>query len=248
MKRTACGALAGLLLAGPAFANGHEEEQCLDKGTLSYFDCPSTEETHTGWFGRAGVAAIAYDVEADVTVQSGGLAGPAPYLGGEINEDITLILDIGYQFTDDFSLTFTFGSPFVSVVYATDTPGGGTGGALDGVNLGSAQLGALILGGQYWLPEFYGFRPYIGAGVVYSVILDEEDFALQGIEMDNSWGASAQIGVERMMSDTVGFYFDLRKLYLSNDVTAFSPALGSQLDIELRTDPLVGSTGFVFRF
>ena len=57
MRVITIAAAAAVAASGVALANGHEE-QCFDKGTLTYFDCPTEDPNFTGvYLGiNAGVA------------------------------------------------------------------------------------------------------------------------------------------------------------------------------------------------
>ena len=60
-------AAAVVLTGGVAAANGHTE-QCFDKGTLTYFDCPTAEVAEEGQFyigARGGAAWIANEDDFD---------------------------------------------------------------------------------------------------------------------------------------------------------------------------------------
>ena len=65
----AAGAAAVVLTAGAAAAEGHTE-QCFDKGTLTYFDCPTAEVDNDAFYigARGGAAWLDSDFDLDAGV------------------------------------------------------------------------------------------------------------------------------------------------------------------------------------
>ena len=136
------GAAAVVLTAGAASANG-EAEQCFDKGTLTYFDCPTAEVVDDGSFyigARGGLAFIdeiseevggTVDIEYDTGYLVSAMVGYdaiaiAPGVGfrpeleiGYMAADIAEGVDDGSPGSDDFdgdtSVLFGFVNAFVDL-------------------------------------------------------------------------------------------------------------------------------------
>ena len=110
----ATGAAAVLLTAGAALANG-EAEQCFDKGTLTYFDCPTAEVVETGNFyiGARGGLAFVEDVEYDLTEEDKG--DPAPAITAIIAILEPTVFGVSAEHETGYVVTGMVGYEFVDV-------------------------------------------------------------------------------------------------------------------------------------
>ena len=111
----------------------------------------------------------------------------------DINNKLAPDLSIGYFVTEHFALDLLLTVPQKHTV------------SLNGAPLGDfKQLPPTLLGQWHFNPRGKD-RPYIGAGVNYTIISDEQ---LGGIKLDNSAGPAAQIGMDVMLDDKWSVSFD----------------------------------------
>ena len=97
------------------------------------------------------------------------------------------------------------------------------------------------------------FQPYIGAGLNYTFIFDEEftsangDAGLTDLDLDNSFGVSAQIGADYMLNNDWHINASVRWIDIDTEATFnVGEAQGSVNDIQI--DPWVYtiSVGYTF--
>jgi outer membrane protein len=190
------------------------------------------------WRLRLGAGRITWHEDVDFRI-----AGqPAPGAGASLEDRTTLLAEVGYSFTPNWSANLTLGIPPTS-----DIRGKGDAAAFG--KLGEVQYGPLAMTLQYQFDGAYGFRPYLGAGAVYFLVTDEKDGAVDGLKVDNAWGSLVQAGVEYAFTPRVGVFLDFKKLFLKTDAHGSLPALGGapvKADVDL--DPTVATLGVVFRF
>ncbi len=190
------------------------------------------------WRVRVGAGRI--DFRDDASFRIGGQ--PAAGAGAKLEDNTTLLTDIGYRFTRQWSANLTLGVPPTSEV-------DGTGAAAPFGRLGSVKYGPLALTGQYQFDGVGGLRPYLGAGAVYYIVLDARDGAVADLEVDNAWGSVLQAGVEYQVSPAIAVFLDVKKLFLKTDARGSLPALGgAPITARVALDPTVVMVGLAFNF
>ena len=80
------------------------------------------------------------------------------------------------------------------------------------------------------------FKPYIGAGVNYTLFYNVKSGDVAGVEYDNALGYAAQVGFDLMLDDTFFINFDAKRLFLSTDVTVDASNLAPGLSIPAEVD------------
>ncbi|MEI8029343.1 MAG: OmpW family outer membrane protein [Comamonadaceae bacterium] len=86
------------------------------------------------------------------------------------------------------------------------------------------------------------FKPYVGAGLNYTVFTDSSLPA--GVSIGrSSFGGALQVGVDIPLSGNMYLNFDVKKAYLGTDVSAGGVKLGS-----FKVDPLLIGLGIGWRF
>ncbi|MBN8086385.1 OmpW family protein, partial [Vibrio vulnificus] len=63
------------------------------------------------------------------------------------------------------------------------------------------------------------FKPYVGAGVNYTIFYNEKSGAAKDIKYDNKFGWGYQFGFDIDLSDKFFINVDFKKLFLKTDVT-----------------------------
>ncbi|AJE45070.1 OmpW/AlkL family protein [Celeribacter indicus] len=190
---------------------------------------------HEGWFLRGGLVGVYFDPGADVSVAG----GQVPGTDITIDDNYSLTVDIGYRFNENWSATFSLGLP-----PEAEIEGSGT---LSGYRLGNVTYGPAVLMGQYRFPTNNPkFMPYVGAGINYTIVFDTDDKDVIDFEVDDNWGAALQVGFESMITDRMGLYFDVNKIWIDTD--ASGSLGGAPADVKVTLDPLLVRTGVVWRF
>ena len=119
-------------------------------------------------------------------------------------------------------------------------------GALNGVDIGRAWLLPPTLTLKYHVTEFGAFRPYVGAGVNYTMFLDERAAGgtINTINIHDTFGAALQAGFDYMFDKNWGFNIDVKRLFLRPVVDYNGGSLTGRLTI----DPWLVGAGVVYRF
>ena len=167
-------------------------------------------------------------------------------IGGDVQISDTFIpeLDFTYFFTEHFAAELILGTAKHDV-QAINTLAGD-------VNLGSVWLLPPTLTAQY---HFYTsdqkvFKPYIGAGVNYTLFYNVKSGDVADVKYDNALGYAAQVGFDLMLDDTFFINFDAKRLFLSTDVTVDATNLvpGLVVPAEVDIDPWLFGIGVGMKF
>ena len=160
-------------------------------------------------------------------------------IGGDANISNTLIpeLDFTYFFTKNISAELILGTTKhdVSTIGSDISAIGGPTSA--DIDLGSVYLLPPTLTLQYHFLTEEVFRPYIGAGVNYTIFYNEKQGSIvKDIKYDNSFGYAFQVGFDLMIDDTFFINADVKKLFLNTDVTVDASNLAPGLSIPADVD------------
>ena len=167
-------------------------------------------------------------------------------IGGDVNISNSFIpeLDFTYFFTEHFAAELILGTAKHDVK-AINTIAGD-------IDLGSAWLLPPTLTAQY---HFYTsdkkiFKPYIGAGVNYTLFYNVKSGAVADVKYDNALGYAAQVGFDLMLDDTFFINVDAKRLFLSTDVTVDATNLvpGLVVPAEVDIDPWLFGIGVGMKF
>ena len=167
-------------------------------------------------------------------------------IGGDVQISDAFIpeLDFTYFFTEHFAAELILGTAKHDVK-AINTIAGD-------IDLGSAWLLPPTLTAQY---HFYTsdkkiFKPYIGAGVNYTLFYNVKSGAVADVKYDNALGYAAQVGFDLMLDDTFFINVDAKRLFLSTDVTVDATNLvpGLVVPAEVDIDPWLFGIGVGFIF
>lgn len=188
-------------------------------------DKETKEESKSNEFKRWQVRLRAVGVAPDESAKIG-------IIGGDVAISNALIpeLDFTYFFTEHFAAELILGTAKHDVK-AINTAAGD-------VNLGSVWLLPPTLTAQY---HFYTsdqkvFKPYIGAGVNYTLFYNVKSGDVAGVDYDNALGYAAQVGFDLMLDDTFFINLDVKRLFLSTDVTVDASNLAPGLSIPAEVD------------
>ncbi|HEY7645718.1 MAG TPA: OmpW family outer membrane protein [Hyphomicrobiales bacterium] len=156
-----------------------------------------------------------------------------------IENHFTASVEIGYQLTPDFSVSFTGGLP-----PTVDIDGAGT---LSGVGrLGTVTYGPTALTAQYTFANLGRLKPYIGAGPMFMFVFDNEDGAMTNLKVDPAIGAVLRAGIDFDLTKDWGLFLDVKQAYLRTHASGVFG--GSPVKADVILDPTVVSIGLARRF
>jgi outer membrane protein len=188
-------------------------------------DNETKEESKSNEFKRWQVRLRAVGVAPDESAKIG-------IIGGDVAISNALIpeLDFTYFFTEHFAAELILGTAKHDVK-AINTAAGN-------VDLGSVWLLPPTLTAQY---HFYTsdqkvFKPYIGAGLNYTLFYNVKSGGVADVKYDNALGYAAQVGFDLMLDDTFFINVDAKRLFLSTDVTVDASNLAPGLSIPAEVD------------
>ncbi|MEE7491572.1 OmpW/AlkL family protein [Methylobacterium oryzae CBMB20] len=165
-------------------------------------------------------------------------AGRAPMAGAGVGITDSAIpeLDISYFFTRNIAAELILG------VTRHGIQGAGT---LAGTRIGSTWILPPTLTLQYHFDGFGPLKPYIGAGVNYSIFFGErERSGFTGFRLSNSVAPALQAGFDYMLDAHWGLNVDVKKLFLDTKVKLNAGAIRGRVDI----DPWIVGAGITYKF
>lgn len=114
-----------------------------------------------------------------------------------------------------------------------------------GADLGHVWLLPPTLNLQY---HFYAgdFKPYVGAGVNYTIFYGEKSGDVVDMDYENSFGFSFQAGVDYNLNDSWFLNLDVKQILLSTDVKVDTGADVLPVDVDI--NPLVVGLGIGKKF
>ena len=210
--------------------------------TVNYINAQENgtkEESKSNDFKRWQVRLRALGVAPDESATIG-------VIGGDVAISNTIVpeLDFTYFFTEHFAAELILGTTKHDVK-AINTAAGD-------VNLGSVWLLPPTLTAQY---HFYTsdkkvFKPYIGAGVNYTLFYNVKSGDVADVKYDNALGYAAQLGFDLMLDDKFFINVDAKRLFLKTDVTvdASNLAPGLSIPADVTINPLVLGMGVGMKF
>jgi outer membrane protein len=187
---------------------------------------------------RAGVVHVAPDDSSDQILLSGG----AP-TGSELAVDSNTQLGIRgtYMFTSNLGLGVLAATPFKHNITAE-------GGAL--VDLGLTDVGETkhlpptVTLQYYPMKSSSAVQPYVGVGVNYTTFFEEKSNLGSELELDDSVGVAAEVGVDYMLSEQFG----LNAAIWWADIDTEAEIKGVTEKVDLEIDPMVYMVGFTYKF
>ena len=114
-----------------------------------------------------------------------------------VDSNTQLGLTFGYMFTDNISFEVLAASPFSHNISVN-----GLGKVAD-----TKHLPPTFMVQYYFGQASSDFRPYVGAGINYTVFFDEslngtgKSAGLSDLSLDDSWGLAANIGIDYMLNE-----------------------------------------------
>lgn len=167
--------------------------------------------------------------------------------GVTVDDDTVPELDITYMLAPHWGIELILG--YSEHTVRSDSSAGAVVGSLGSKDVIDAKVLPPTLTLQYHFSPNSNIRPYIGAGINYTHFFDEKvpnksGLSVSGddVELDDSWGLAAQIGVDIAVNDVWFVNLDLK--YLDIDTTAkFKGTAVGRAEIDADIDPFVFGIG-----
>lgn len=174
---------------------------------------------------RGRIVAVLPDESATVSAPLGGSVDIDNYYVPEV--------DFSYFLTDNLALELIAATTKHKATATTGpTP------------LGSVWLLPPTLLLQYHVATEGAFKPYVGAGINYTFFYNVDDPAGLDVKYDDNAGWALQAGFDYQLTEHWVFNADVKKLWLSTDVSINGGAITASVDI----DPWLVGVGFGYRF
>ena len=166
-------------------------------------------------------------------------------IGGDVNISNSFIpeLDFTYFFNKNFAAELILGTTKHKAVDENS--------ALGDVDLGSVWLLPPTLTLQYHFYPTKTLKPYVGAGLNYTIFYGVKSGDVKDVKYDNTFGFALQGGVDYMLTDKYFLNFDIKKLFLKTDVDvdASNAVPGAtSVPAEVNIDPLLIGFGVGMKF
>ncbi|MER9171977.1 OmpW family protein [Mesorhizobium australicum] len=173
-----------------------------------------------------------------VVTEDSGYVNAVPGSGLSYSNTVTPELDISYHFTDNIATELILGTTYANI------EGQGAIGALG--NVGKVWLLPPTLTLQYHFTNFGAFKPYVGAGVNYTIFYNQDVGSADALHVKNTFGTALQVGFDYMVDQHWGVNFDVKKVFLKPDfdVTVDGAKLTGKADL----DPWLIGAGVTYRF
>ncbi|PZO09428.1 MAG: hypothetical protein DCF27_05840 [Lysobacteraceae bacterium] len=163
---------------------------------------------------------------------NGSLAGGA--LDADVGDNWRPTITGEYFFRDNWGIEILASLPFQHDI------------DLNGVKAGSTKHLPPTLSLQYHFNGSEKVKPFIGAGVNYTIFFSQETtgpLAGANLDLDNSWGLAAHAGVDFAVGDKKWLRVDARWIDIDTDVKVNGASVGT-----VNIDPMVYGAAFVWQF
>lgn len=198
---------------------------------------------------RAG--AITVDPREDSSdIYVGALNTSVPGTKATLDSNTQLGLNFAYMVTDKVGIELLAATPFSHDVGVAGMPGPFA--SLNG-KLGELKHLPPTLSVVYYpLDTRSAFQPYVGAGINYTWFFDDkltseaEGKGFNGLDMKDSWGFAAQVGMDYMLTDNIMVNAQVR--YIDIDTTGTTNYGGAKVKVDVDVDPMVYMVGLGYKF
>lgn len=197
---------------------------------------------------RAG--AVTVDPREDSSDINHAVLGDVAGSKATLDSNTQLGLNFAYMVTDKVGIELLAATPFSHDVGVKGMPGPYAG--LNG-KLGSLKHLPPTLSVVYYpLDKTSAFQPYVGAGINYTWFFDTElsssaeSKGFSGLDVKDSWGLAAQVGMDYMLTDNIMLNAQVR--YIDIDTTGMTHLAGDKVKVDIDVDPFVYMVGLGYKF
>ncbi|MBO9195732.1 OmpW family protein [Rhizobium sp. 16-449-1b] len=173
-----------------------------------------------------------------VITQDSGYVGGVP--GSDLSYSDTVVpeFDVTYFFTDNIAAELILGTTFANVTGE---------GSIDSLGkVGKTWLLPPTVTLQYHFNDFGNFKPYVGAGLNYTIFYNEKGKSAQSLDIDNTFGVALQAGFDYMFDEHWGLNVDVKKIFLRPDFNV--NVGGADMTGKAKLDPWLIGAGVTYRF
>ncbi|MDE1206763.1 OmpW/AlkL family protein [Tenacibaculum larymnensis] len=201
-------------------------------GTLFFSNVNAQETTKTNDFKKWQARFRWVSVLPNESATIGTIGGDV-----EIGKSFIPELDFTYYFTENIAVELILGTANHDVK-AVNT-------ALGNVNLGDVWLLPPTLTLQYHF-NISDFKPYVGAGVNYTIFYNADPGAVVDVDYENGFGYALQLGFDYDLDDTWFLNVDAKYIGLSTDVSVNAGVATVPAEVDI--NPLLIGFGVGMRF
>ncbi|WP_288367443.1 OmpW family outer membrane protein [uncultured Marinobacter sp.] len=210
------------------------------------------------FIGRVGVVTV--DPDSSSSNLNSNALGELDGAKVSVDSNTQLGLTVSYMFTDQIALGILGATPFKHNIEGDGSILGGAGKLAE-----TKQLPPTITLQYFPMPSGSKFQPYVGVGVNYTNFFEEkttqtltDTYATLAsgvdrtdIELDDSFGLAAEIGLDYMVTDNIGvnaaiWYADIDTEATINAYAGNTKADTSTIDVDI--DPWVYMVGLSYKF
>lgn len=143
-------------------------------------------------------------------------------------------VDISTSVVPEFDITYFFTKNIAAELILGVTPHRAKGaGTLAGTPIGNAWLLPPTLTLQYHFTDLGPIKPYVGAGINYTVFFNEKAKGpFVTFDLEDSFGFALQAGVDIMLNQNWGINLDVKKLFLEPKVSVNSGLVTGKVKID----------------
>ena len=206
------------------------------------------------WIVRGGISIVAPDASGDQLKLNGSAAGFVSAVGVEnldVDDNEQIGLTFEYMLDANWGIEVLASTPFSHTASATGT--------LSGLDVADIKHLPPTVSAVYHFNAGEQFRPYIGAGINYTLFFDEDTtsaaddtFATLGltggdVELEDSWGLALQVGADYKLGDNWWLNGSIRWIDISTTAD-FTFDNGSKVSGDVEIDPFVYSIKLGYAF
>ncbi|PHR73213.1 MAG: OmpW family protein [Lutibacter sp.] len=192
-----------------------------------------TEKDYSKWQVRLRGLAVIPNESATIDV-----------IGGDVDIETAFIpeLDFTYFFTKNWAAELILGTSNHDVKAISTAAGD--------IELGDVWLLPPTLTLQYHFLHGESVRPYLGAGLNYTIFYDENNGPVADkVSYENSLGYAFQFGIDFDLDNKWFINLDYKYILLDTDVTVdATTALGATVGADVEINPAIIGVGFGRRF
>lgn len=220
---------------------------------------PAANAYEAGDFiGRAGVATV--DPDSSSSDLNSNALGTLTGAQVKVESDTQLGLTFTYMMTDQIAVGVLGSTPFKHDIEGDGTVLGGTGKLAE-----TKHLPPTITLQYFPMPSSSKVQPYLGVGVNYTNFFEEKTtqtltdtyatlapgVTRTDIELDDSFGIAAELGIDYMITDNIGINAALWWADIDTEATINAYAGDTKADtstIDVDIDPWVYMVGLSYKF